>query len=428
MNIGEIRQKIYWDVLVLMLIGTLWIEGELFFVISAIYYFGLVLKKRGKFWVPKVAGLRWYLISILLCTIVGLIQYPFRNVMRDLYYVLPTVLWIFIIYHLGKKNTNNIKQIWETIYLYGGLVSVKSIITFLVQILVNPILEFDALREIFGIGVYEVGFVLPIMIMDVFVLRKTIFSTILDRVIISCMVVQIALSFGRVALIQPIVEVFILMILIVGIHKETSRLVKRIVVVFGIFLVFGVIVFTVMPREITEIFMGKFMGSFAEIDSKQQITSVETAMENWRAYEIQAAWKQWGDSNVFVKIFGAGIGKGVHIDYIPHNWEGIVMDNEIPLLHNGFCSLIPKGGLVMMFGLCLVFWGNIIKGFRLIKCNGIYNNGGLILVAVSVAAIVNTYVVRGPVQQGIFLMWAVIVGWVNCPRDNEDKQSELSIF
>ena len=106
------------------------------------------------------------------------------------------------------------------------------------------------------------------------------------------------------------------------------------------------------------------------------------------------------------------MGKGVEIQYVPYSWTGIVDENEIPLLHNGFYTILIKGGIIGLISLLWLFIGNAKKGMQAFKYrnNKVYPN---ILVAISVAAIANTYVVRGPVQQGTFLVWSLLIGWIN---------------
>lgn len=74
--------------------------------------------------------------------------------------------------------------------------------------------------------------------------------------------------------------------------------------------------------------------------------------------------------------------------------------------------MLIKGGIIGLTGLLWLFMGNIKKGLCMSKhrTDKLYFN---ILVAVSIAAVANTYVVRGPIQQGVFLIWALLIGWIN---------------
>lgn len=137
-------------------------------------------------------------------------------------------------------------------------------------------------------------------------------------------------------------------------------------------------------------------------------------MNNWRAYEIQAAQNQWKNSNIIVQLFGSGMGKGTELDYVPYSWSDMVVDGEIPILHNGFYTLLSKGGLFAVLSCILMFLGPIVTGIKTLRYTQSVEsvNIAVVLVSLSVAAILNTWVVRGPVQQGAFVVWAVLIGYI----------------
>ena len=84
-------------------------------------------------------------------------------------------------------------------------------------------------------------------------------------------------------------------------------------------------------------------------------------MNNWRAYEMQAAIKQWISSNFFEKIIGSGLGRGIHIDYIPYSWSEMVENNQIPLLHNGYYTVLIKIGILGVLALLTIFLSYLKK-------------------------------------------------------------------
>lgn len=280
----------------------------------------------------------------------------------------------------------------------------------LVLFIASASFDFNRLRSIFGLNVYDVGFIMPIAVVGIFLYKEIYISCIIDRIILALMFGQVILSLGRIAILQPFIILAILL-LMESRGAENKRVLKRIagllismVVIFGVF-------FYVMPNNIKNPLMEKVVNSFAEVDASQDISSVGQAMNNWRGYEIQSAQSQWKSNGIFSKFLGEGLGKGIEIQYVPFNWAGFVEENEIPLLHNGFYTMFIKGGVLGLAALLWMFLGNAMKGFRLSKKKNPYGN---ILIAISIAAIANTYVVRGPIQQGTFLIWAVLIGWINC--------------
>ena len=395
MKLNGVQQKIYWDVLFLMLLGALGINSRWFFVFSIIYYAYLLLKNKGKMYMPKVCGIKAYLFFVFYGTFVGLILHSMRNVLRDLYYILPTLVWIFIGYHLRIKKCDEKKCMITTISIYGAIVSASCFVEFLFE----PTLVFGNLRTVFGTGVYEVGFILPIMIMESFVLKKNMISKIMDRVMIIIMTLQIILSFGRMAILEPIIMMSVLFVLLAIYKKEHTKIAIRLLGIIGSLVLVFLIIYSFIPENVMKIFAEKVLYTAEEVDISQEITSTSESMSSWRAYEIQSAQEQWRDSNFLVKVFGAGLGKGVSIKFVPHSWKGMVVDNEIPLLHNGFYTLLPNGGVLAVVSLGMLLLGNALKGLRAIKKNRFQESNGIVLVGLSIAAIATTYVLCGPVKK-----------------------------
>lgn len=123
-----INHEIYWGLLGLLFIRIILMNEQIFFIVTILYFLHFILKYR-KLRVPKIQGLKLYAIFIFYSTIVGLTLYPVRNVIRDLFYIVPTVLWILIGYNLSSKNDTG-KSIKKTLYAYGALISVKCVLSF----------------------------------------------------------------------------------------------------------------------------------------------------------------------------------------------------------------------------------------------------------------------------------------------------------
>lgn len=398
------NQKICKKMLLIMMAGT-FLSPTQFFILSICYYFLLVIKLRGKVVFPRVPGLKLYVGVIAYTTLVGFFLYTTRNVIRDLYYILPTVLWIFI--GASESAQNPEKDIKKTIFLYGTFITLKNFLLFIGK----GSLDFNNLRSVFGLNVYDLGFILPISAICVFLHKEVYVGEKIDRMIVVLMTLNVVLSLGRIAILQPII-IFTVLLFMEGKEAEDQAKINKVVKLFFSIMVALVMLFYIMPSSIKSPLMDKVLNSFDEVDSSQKITSVGSAMNNWRAYEIQSAKEQWKGEWVISQLFGEGMGKGVEIQYVPYSWAGVVDRNEIPLLHNGFYTMLIKGGIIGLAALLWLFMGNVKKGLYMSKhrADKVYSN---ILVAISVAAVANTYVVRGPIQQGTFLTWALLIGWIN---------------
>ena len=267
----------------------------------------------------------------------------------------------------------------------------------------------------FGTYVYDIGFLLPIMAFEMVILKRIIFSTKVDRFILLLMIVQIGLSFGRIAILEPLIAFSIISILSIKSMENKGRTIKILAGIFLALTIAVVVLFYALPDSTTSVFLAKIENSATEINTKQNIDSIASAMQNWRAYEMQATLKQWGKSGILSQIFGHGMGKGIELEFVPYNWKsaGMVENGEMPLAHNGFYTLLPKGGLFAVISMLLIFAGAIHKGFRMTK----YENrdrkvSGIILISIMVAGFANMWVVRGAVCSEAFLVWGSILGWI----------------
>lgn len=413
-----LSREIYWGLLTLLLIRIILMNDQFFFMVT-MAYFMLWILKHLKFRVPQILGFKFYTVFIFYSTVAGLVLYPVRNVIRDLYYIAPTVLWIVIGYNLSaERNTG--KSMRKTLYVYGAMISIKCMIDFLT----SRTFDFNQIRIVFGTYVYDIGFLLPILTFEIFILKKTIFSKRVDRCIFFLMLVQIGLSFGRIAILEPMLAFSIIGILsIVGLNYKgrTLKTITRMAVMLTIAIV---VLFYVLPDSTTSIFLTKISNSVSEINTKQDIDSVTTAMQNWRAYEMQAAWTQWKSSSIIAQLFGHGMGKGIALKFIPYNWlsAGMVVNGEMPLAHNGFYTLLPKGGMFAVVSMLWIFIEAIYKGTYMIRGKSIESKvQGIILISTMVAGFANMWVVRGAVCSDAFMVWGLILGWIYAEERNKVK-------
>lgn len=418
----KIRKEIYVGIIILLVLRTFFINEELFFILSIMYMIYICFIHNKNVYIPKIPGIFMYLSFILYSLVTGLLLYTTRNIIRDLFYILPSLIWIFIGYNLCFIP-NNEKSVLKTLYIYGGITSTFCAINYLL----HPAMDFNTIRIIFGTNIFDIGFIVAILTYEKYICKKNIFSKKIDLYLIIIMFLQVVLSFGRMAIIQPIISLVVMCIMAIFSKKSNPNTVKHVLKLFIVALIMITIVISLMiyfiPSNVLEFFINKISRTFVEIDSEQNIYSISTAMINWRAYEMQVAKEQWNESNILVKMFGAGLGKGVHIQYIPISWNNIVSNNEIPILHNGFYTLLPKGGIYAVMSLIIIFLGCIRIGITNMRNdNNKVVNMGIILVGLNIAAVANTYVLRGPVQQGTFFVWAILVGYLCCQiRMNKNK-------
>lgn len=403
----------------MLLLARIFLMNEQIFFVMTLAYFLLCVMKQMKFRIPQIAGFKWYMIFIMYSTIMGLVLYSSRNVIRDIYYIAPTTLWIIIGYNLCAEN-NMGKSMIRTLYLYGMIVSMKCLTEFLIR----QTFDFNQIRIIFGTYVYDVGFLLPILAFELIILRITIFSKKIDYGILLLMLVQIGLSFGRIAILEPLIAFLVICVLSIFGLNYKGRTIKTITGIIMVLTVIVIVLFYVLPDSTTSIFIAKISNSVTEINTRQDIDSIATAMQNWRAYEMQAAWTQWKESSITAQIWGHGMGKGIELTFVPYNWlnAGIIVNGEIPLAHNGFYTLLPKGGIFAVISILSIFIGAICRGMCMLqRGNGELKMYGIILVSIMIAGFANMWVVRGAVCSDAFVVWGLLLGWIYAKGRNKAK-------
>lgn len=407
----KIQQKrIYPTILVFLLLVLFRVDSKIFFVLSIALFMYMLKKNRFKLRYPVRLGVVFYTVFAVLCFAIGMSRYEMRDCIRDLFYILPTILWIFIGCNLEFDVD---RSLLKTLYVYSVIVSLNAWIMFLL----NPAFDFQYLRNIFGEQVYSVGFIMPVMLVQVLILKETVFTKRVDKFVLVLMISQCILSFGRMSILQPLIELFVLCYLLMKINKSATLL-SRIFVIIGSLGLVVTIALCFTPDGLINEFMDKFSRIFEEINSSQSYNSYGNAISNWRGYEIYAAKELWESGNLFEQLFGFGLGKGVKINYIPSEFD-FVTDSEIPLLHNGFFTILIKCGAIGLLSFLFVYILSIRKGIMLIHGQSdeeIFD--GLILTSVVFVSIFLTYVVRGPVQQGVFIIWALLIGYIPAYHKN----------
>lgn len=403
------------------------INPRLFFILSCGYFLILIKKSDLRVYYARIPGMNLYLIFILYSAVLGLASSGLRNIARDLFYVLGSVIWIFIGLQIKEDNAECSESLMKTLIFYGGAVSLKCFVDFFL----TGSFDFQTLRSTFGTNVYDVGMILPILLYYCCFCRKTVFSKRTDRILAALMTMQILLSFGRMAILEPLLVCTVMISLNWVTGDRRSRALKGLMALFGFLTVGCIALFCILPESVSETFIGKVLNTFREINSSQEITSVGMAMGNWRAYEIQATMDAWKSGKILTQIFGNGMGTGTLLEFVPYNWGETLDGSRLPLAHNGFMTLLSKGGILAVAALALLFLGAAADGVRWMRNKGT-RDAGIILAAISIAGIANTWVVRGPVKQGSFLVWALLLGYYYrnysfvkkeglCARDGKER-------
>src|SRR5699024_3872077 len=118
------------------------------------------------------------------------------------------------------------------------------------------------------------------------------------------------------------------------------------------------------------------------------------------------------------------MGSGIYLEYVPYTWKAMVEDNKIPLLHNGYYTILIKGGVIGIGALIWLMLGNVFLGFKLLKKRQDIKGELIIMIALEIIYLVLTAVVRGAVTQNINIVWTLLIGWISA--DISRKQKNLN--
>ncbi len=403
----ELKHDIYWPIIVITVLRLGGFSDKIVFL-GIVFWLVLMTWQARKIIVPRVKGLWLYTGSIILSILLGMLSYQIRDVVRDVYYVVPTVIAIIFGYYCGMIKRKNIRK---TIYLSGFIISAYAFWRLITDL--GLLSDFGALRGVMGTKLYEVCAIFGAMFIECFVYKKVFFSKWADRIILMLMMLQISLSLGRSAIIQALGIILTGMLLAGYYRQDKMNSLKKIIQIVSLIIVVFAVAKFVLPQEATEMFAEKWENNIEEMDSSQEFDSTADAMHNWRAYEIQCAKEQWKKSNILVQLIGEGFGTSIQLKYVPYNWEFISGDT-IPLLHNGCYTMLPKGGLL---GVAAMLWIMIFgAAYMLLKYGKSYRgiqNELIVLVAIGFGMACETYVTNGMVAQSYNLAWGLLVGIIN---------------
>ena len=410
-------KEIIWPLIVLYSIRLFFPETNQIFMFLCLALILIIIGFAKRIYIPDIKGLYPYLFVVIILSGVGLVLYDTRYVERDLFYVLPTIILVVLGYYLYRVYET--KSIVRTIIICGVIVSVKSFINFLSY--ASAIGELQDLRNIFNVDIYEICLMFLIMVVYVFNQEKEVFGKKIDIVILSVFLVHILLSLSRSAWAEVIAGLPVVIIINIFSNTRKASTYAKSAIIISLAVAGVIILYTVAPSNIIEDYNSKVENTSEELNADQRFNSIDEAMANWRAYENQSVISQWKKSSALVQVFGAGLGKGTFIKFIPYTWEGVDKEHTITLLHNGYYTMLPKGGVLGLIVLIYFIIYPVLVGIGSIRKKG-YSTEAVVLIAIGVAYAVQTYVVRGPIETTPNVTWGILVGWICGQLKSEEEE------
>ena len=386
-------------------------------VLVMIFY---IIAKSRRIIIPKIRGMQVYFAAIIVMMIYGLTQIEGVDYLKGTYFVITSVLIIVIGYYINYAFKN--KSVILTLEICAILMIGYTVLNAVYH--VGDIKELKNIRDIFGVGANDILIIVLILMHYCLFHGYVIINKFVDRIVIALGLITVAMSLNRSTTFSAIISIALICILNMMGNRRRGQIFIRAVTILIAGIGLSAIAFTVLPSNTVSEYFEKVDQSGEEINSETEFSNNTSILNNWRGYEIKKAREQWLDYNGLEMIIGGGIQKTIKMEDIPEYMteeQESMKNNESPLLHNGFYTLLVKGGLLAVIGLIIWFLSPIYYMFRYKNTNK-QREVLILMMVLNVVMILLTYVVRGMCGQGAIISYCVCIGALS-GQYNEEKDA-----
>lgn len=403
------KNDIMWPLLIIFMVRFYTENYQLAFILDVIWMMTMIFK-NGKiaFHLPRVKGMLLFVAMIVISAYIGGLSNDVRDIVKDVFYVAQTLVIIMIGYQCYYlKKTKDIKK---TLYIAGLGMAIFSVGRVILNI--TQITDMHSIREISSREVYEVAFILCILLADKLVMNRVIFTNTIDWVAAALMLLNVILSMGRAQIVSMFAMIVAMLIFNVLIGKNRAGRLVKLSISVAILVIISFLLYLALPQNIQDEFNDKMTVSFNEISSDEDYDGYMKAIQHWRGFEIEQAKIQWEKAPVWQKILGEGLGTYIQVKYIPSEFtEDMHRGKSIALLHNAYYTLLIKGGLLGTFSLIWLYISNIIPFFK-VK-NYYLKRETIVMAMITVGMMIMSYIVNGNFGFRTWIAWGIMIGWIN---------------
>ena len=403
------KNDIMWPLLIIFMVRFYTENYQLAFILDVIWMMTMIFK-NGKiaFHLPRVKGMLLFVAMIVISAYIGGLSNDVRDIVKDVFYVAQTLVIIMIGYQCYYlKKTKDVKK---TLYIAGLGMAIFSVGRVILNI--TQITDMHSIREISSREVYEVAFILCILLADKLVMNRVIFTNTIDWVAAALMLLNVILSMGRAQIVSMFAMIVAMLIFNVLIGKNRAGRLVKLSISVAILVIISFLLYLALPQNIQDEFNDKMTVSFNEISSDEDYDGYMKAIQHWRGFEIEQAKIQWEKAPVWQKILGEGAGTYIQVKYIPSEFtEDMHRGKSIALLHNAYYTLLIKGGLLGTFSLIWLYISNIIPFFK-VK-NYYLKRETIVMAMITVGMMIMSYIVNGNFGFRTWIAWGIMIGWIN---------------
>lgn len=337
-----------------------------------------------------------------------------RAIIRDQYYVLRAITLFVLGYLLAYKY--NKKNIYKTVVIWGTILGFINIVEALGNIQVLSSSEsVNAVRSVIGNGRIEVVIAIFILSYTSFYAKEKIFTRKIELLLLVVLLFALIMTFSRSNI--GMLLIMLCVVLVSNIHRINTKFIKYIGQFILIILV-GLIIFYFLPSSLTQNFLEKLEHVSSEISNDRDWNVYSNVVQNWRGYEVYLVKNEFFAGNLFTKIWGNGFGKLVLTPYyylVSSSSEG-----GIPYFHNGFLTVLYKGGIIGIL-LYISFFVFLLKVGRKHKNAGNITIKRCVLHALIIGLLFITFFTMGIFAQSFTVEFYLLIGWLVFEIKLEEK-------
>lgn len=416
-NKFNLNQRVSWELIIILLINF-FVPSELFLIIAFCYLMFLVfIRNHGILIINTCTNIIYLIIILLIGTIIGLVhieEYGTRELIRDIFYIVNPIIFINIGVYI-QRTWKGKYDIYITIIILAVIVSIINVFSLFGNI--QGWINSNSVGSIRDIGYVDISAILGLVLLLTQEQRgiKYFGKGIKSFFTLIC-IVAVVISFSR----TYFVTFFILIAtIIMGKNKiHNKNFIRIYFTVVWIIVICGVI-YMFIPVTLINDFFTKLARSFTEISSNGDWSNTINIVYDWRGYEIYRAKKVFLTGNIIDKFLGYGFGKGIDVGEFSY----LVLpgsDGMIPVLHNGYYTMLIKNGIVGLILYLLFYFSSIKTAIRNIKNKrNLYESK--FQIGILLALMTLTYFVAGIVSKSSYLVLCLLIGYYgsNKPIDED---------
>lgn len=401
----KIFKNIIWFPVILSLLATYVLGKEVFYIVCLGCLVALIALKRFKMPIPRIAGIGFLAFYAAYAFAEGILyQYPLRDIIRDMFYITEPII-VLVLGYVSYTCIRNKKSIVYTVCVFSLVTAVGNVIL----ALLTGGAGFGDLRAALSRSIELISYGFILFFLDHFYHQNDFPTKVSDCAAIF-LGANILFCMSRAIFVAAILSFLaVLAYMFAYLKMSSSRKFWRILLsTLGVLVGIIAVGLLVLPQQAIDEFVGKMLKSVTEISTNINFATTSDIVESWRGYEVAQAQMMFREGNLFQQLFGYGAGKQIDVPVLATLYSNGRYGMTSPLLHNGYYTILIKGGLAGVASYILFFGSILWDGIK--NRRTCYET--LVHIYMCVYMLVASYVIRGLMGQGTDFWWTFIIGYI----------------